>query len=62
MLLYQLHNKDSVHPTKSQLKATFQRTFFAMDLDRHLDDLYNNCYPCSILQRLPKVESIFTRT
>ena len=56
MLLYQLHNKDSVHPTKSQLKAMFQRAFFAMDLEKHLEDLYSNCYPCSILQRLPKVD------
>ena len=55
MLLYQLHNKDSVHPTKSQLKATFQRAFYALDLDKHLEALYSNCYPCSILQRLPKV-------
>ena len=27
-----------------------------MDLEKHLEDLYSNCYPCSILQRLPKVD------
>ena len=56
-LLYQLHNTEPKHPTKTQLKAQFQRLYYAIGLDSHLAKLYNNCYPCSILQRLPKTEA-----
>ena len=55
-LLYQLHNSSSVHPVKTQLRQTFQRSFFAIDLDQHIEKLYSNCYPCSVLQPLPKFQ------
>ena len=55
-VLYQLHNTELHHPAKTQLKVTFVRQFYAFELDKHLDELYANCYACSILQRLPKVQ------
>ena len=55
-VLYQLHNTELHHPAKSQLRATFARQFYAFELDRNLDELYDNCYACSILQRLPQVQ------
>ena len=55
-LLYQLHNSSAVHPVKTQLRQTFQRSFFAIDLDQHIENLYSNCYACSVLQPLPKVQ------
>ena len=54
-LLHHLHNSSAVHPVKTQLKQTFQRSFYAIDLDKHIEELYANCYPCSVLQSLPKV-------
>ena len=56
-LLYQIHHNDGNHPTKTQMKLQFERTFFAIDLDNHIAQLYLNCYECSLLQRLPKVEA-----
>ena len=53
-LLYHLHNHDDHHPTRTQQKKTFQRRFHAMELDKHLDNLYGSCYQCSIIQKLPK--------
>ena len=55
-LLYQLHNTVPQHPSKTQLKAQFQRMFYTIGLDSHLSTLYSNCYPCSILQKLPMSE------
>ena len=52
-LLYHLHNHLELHPTKNQQKLAFQRRFHAMDLEKHLDHLYNNCYKCQILQKFP---------
>ena len=54
MVLHQMHTSTANHPTKSQLKITFQRSFYAIGLDKHLEELYSNCYSCSLLQRLPK--------
>ena len=53
-LLYHLHNHEDQHPTKNQQKLSFQRKFHAMELDRHIEELYKNCYKCSIVQKLPK--------
>ena len=56
-LLYQIHHNADNHPTKTQMKLQFERTFFAIELDNHIAQLYQNCYECSLLQRLPKVEA-----
>ena len=53
-LLWHLHNHYEEHPTKHQQKVLFQRSFFAMNLEKHLNNLYNSCYKCQVLQRLPK--------
>ena len=53
-LLYHLHNHNDQHPVKSQQKANFQRQFYAVHLDKHLELLYQNCYKCSVIQKLPK--------
>ena len=53
-LLYHIHNHQDLHPSKSQQKAIFQRQFYAISLDKHLDLLYNNCYKCSVIIKLPK--------
>ena len=43
-LLYHSHNNMDKHPPKAQQKAQFNRQFFAINLDKHLDMLYENCY------------------
>ena len=53
-LLYHLHNNEDQHPSKNQQKISFQRKFHAMDLDKHIEELYKNCYKCSITQKLPQ--------
>ena len=60
-LLYHLHNHNDQHPTKSQQKSIFQRQFYAIGLDKHLELLYSNCYKCSVVKKLPK-EIIFNET
>ena len=53
-LLYHLHNHNDAHPVRSQQKASFQRQFYAIHIDKHLDLLYKNCYKCAALQKLPR--------
>ena len=53
-LLYHLHNHDEQHPVKSQQKSSFQRQFYAIHLENHLELLYKNCYQCSVIQKIPK--------
>ena len=53
-LLYHTHNHNDQHPAKTQQKSLFQRQFYAIGLDKHLDLLYQNCYKCSVVQKLPK--------
>ena len=53
-LLYHLHNHCHEHPLRSQQKARFLRQFYAIGLDKHLDNLYKNCYKCSVIIKLPK--------
>ena len=53
-LLYHMHNHNDKHPVKSQQKTLFNRQYFAIHLDKHLDLLYKNCYKCSITQKLPQ--------
>ena len=53
-LLYHQHNHCQEHPLKSQQKAKFTRQFYAIGLDKHLENLYKNCYKCSVIIKLPK--------
>ena len=50
-LLYHLHNQQpDAHPSMSQLKAKFNRTFYTWNLQPLIDSLYTNCYFCSVIQ------------
>ena len=60
-LLYHMHNNTQNHPTKSQQKAQFLRQFYAVNLEKHLETLYQNCYKCLIVQKLPR-EQITNQT
>ena len=53
-LLFHMHNNMDAHPTKAQQKAQFQRMFFGLNLENHLTLLYENCYKCSIIQKIPR--------
>ena len=53
-LLYHQHNHSDQHPSKTQQKSLFQRQFYAIGLEKHLELLYRNCYKCSVIQKLPK--------
>ena len=41
------------HPTLSQLKQITTRYFFALDMDKELQMISQNCHTCSSLARLP---------
>ena len=53
-LLYHQHNHGDQHPSRTQQKSLFQRQFYAIGLEKHLELLYRNCYKCSVIQKLPK--------
>ena len=59
-LLTALHLKLE-HPTKHQLKQAFERFFFALDLDKHLHRVSDQCHQytalCTALCRLPENSS-----
>jgi hypothetical protein len=52
-LLWHMHNNDN-HPTKTQLRAKFDRMFYGIMVQQHIDDLYNDCYRCKATAALPK--------
>ena len=52
-LLTALHLKLE-HPTKHQLKLAFEQFFFALDLDKHLHKVSDQCHQCTALCRLPE--------
>ena len=53
-LLYHTHNHHDQHPARTQQKSLFQRQFYAISLDKHINLLYKNCYKCSVIMKLPK--------
>ena len=42
------------HPTPHQLKQVLRRYFFALDLDRQVDQVYTSCHHCASLRSFPK--------
>jgi hypothetical protein len=52
-LLTALHYK-FVHPTHHQMKALFNRYFFALDFDKTGTAISSSCIHCSSLQKVPK--------
>ncbi|XP_041367404.1 uncharacterized protein LOC121382005 [Gigantopelta aegis] len=41
------------HPSAFQLKKVVQRYFFALDMDRSIDSVSNNCHQCAALRKTP---------
>ena len=51
-LIWQMHNTMQ-HPTKSQLKAAFDKNFYSVGLASALDKLYDECFFCSTQRKIP---------
>lgn len=41
------------HPSVSQLKLICRRYFFALDMDRYIDESYGSCHHCAALEKIP---------
>ena len=41
------------HPTEHQFKQVLNRSFFALDMNRHVEQLYKSCHTCSALANVP---------
>ena len=52
-LLTALHVKLN-HPSAHQMKTVIHRYFFALDMDKTIDDTTNSCHHCASLKQLPK--------
>ena len=52
-LLTALHIRFS-HPSKYHLKRLFTRYFFALDVDRALEAVWDSCHHCQSLKSIPK--------
>ena len=42
------------HPSKHQLKLVVRRFFYALDIDKAIDDITHNCHQCAALQKIPQ--------
>lgn len=51
-IVRQMHNENS-HPSKSQLKHLFDKYFFAVGVNRCIDEFYEKCHLCCALKKLP---------
>lgn len=60
-LLWQTHNNLN-HPTKSQLKAQFDKSFYSVGLSAALDKLYEECFFCASQRKLPDTTVHHTKT
>ena len=60
-VLMQMHNNLN-HPSKSQLKSQFDRSFYSVGLTPELDKLYDNCYFCSSQKKIPPVVPHYSKT
>jgi hypothetical protein len=52
-LLWNIHNSEN-HPSKTQLRAIFDKMFYGIMVQQHIDDVYAECYQCKIQANLPK--------
>ena len=48
------------HPTKTQFRKLWDRYFFALNADKHIEDCTKSCSLCESLKNVPK--EIFTQT
>lgn len=60
-VLWQLHTNLN-HPTKSQLKNHFDRSFYSVGLTPELEKLYENCHFCSSQKKIPSVVPHYSKT
>ena len=52
-LLWNIHNSEN-HPSKTQLRALFDKMFYGIMVQQHIDTIYTECYQCKIQANLPK--------
>ena len=60
-LLWQLHN-NLQHPTKSQLKANFDKSFYSVGHTAELEQVYTNCHFCAAQKPIPDISRHSTET
>ena len=59
-VLWQIHNSLH-HPTKSQLKSQFEKSFYSVGLHPELDKLYNDCHFCVTQKKIPSIVPHYTK-
>ena len=59
-VLWQIHNSLH-HPTKSQLKSQFEKSFYSVGLHPELDKLYNDCHFCATQKKIPSIVPHYTK-
>ena len=60
-VLWQMHNTFN-HPTKSQLKSQFERSFYSVGLHPELDKLYEDCHFCASQKKIPSIVPHYSKT
>ena len=60
-LLCQLHNSQQ-HPSKSQLKAQFDKLYYSVGLMAAIEKLYDECFFCSTQKKIPSIAKHATAT
>ena len=60
-VLWQMHNTFN-HPTKSQLKSQFERSFYSVGLHPELDKLYDDCHFCASQKKIPSIVPHYSKT
>ncbi len=58
-LLWNIHNSEN-HPSKTQLRAIFDKMFYGIMVQQHIDNIYSECYQCKVQAVLPKPSSNHT--
>ncbi len=58
-VLWQMHNINN-HPSKSQLKSQFDKSFYSVGLHPELDKLYLECHFCVTQIRIPNIVPHYT--
>lgn len=43
------------HPSRHQLRLVTQRSFFALDMDKAIDEVSSSCHQCASLRSVPKL-------
>ena len=60
-LLWQIHN-NLKHPSKSQLKANFDKMYYSVGLMANIEKLYEDCFFCSSQKKIPDTTKYHTVT